>query len=78
MFFTLDRGGLESTAPFGRFFANSIYFVGGVALLCALFMLWRPVLLRGEPATPEERSLLRENYYPTWLFVPRSFLFVTR
>ena len=60
MFFTLDRGGLEPTTPFGRFFANSIYFVGGVTLLYALFMLWRPVLLRGEPATSEERSLAQK------------------
>jgi len=56
MFFTLDRAGLEPTTQFGRFFAGSIYFVGAVTLLYALFMLWRPVLLWGEPATPEERQ----------------------
>ncbi len=65
MFFTLDRAGLEPTKPFGHFFAGSIYLVGAVTLLYALFMLWRPVLLRGEPATPQERQQaleIVENY----------------
>lgn len=56
MFFTEDNAGLEPKTPFGSFFANSIYLVGGITFSYALFMLLRPVLLRGEPATPEERQ----------------------
>ncbi|HEY9610979.1 phosphatidylglycerol lysyltransferase domain-containing protein [Allocoleopsis sp.] len=56
MFFTEDNAGLVPRTPYGRFFENSIYLVGGITLSYALFMLLRPVLLRGEPATPEERQ----------------------
>ena len=60
MFFTEDNAGLEPRTGFGRFFANSIYLVGAITLTYALFMLLRPVLLRGEPATPEERQRAQE------------------
>jgi phosphatidylglycerol lysyltransferase len=60
MFFTEDNAGLEPRTRYGRFFANSIYLVGGVTLTYALFMLLRPVLLRGEPATSEERQRAKE------------------
>lgn len=60
MFFTEDNAGLEPKTRFGQFFANSIYLVGAVTLTYALFMLLRPVLLRGEPATPEERQRAKE------------------
>lgn len=60
MFFTEDNAGLVPRTRYGRFFANSIYLVGGVTLSYALFMLLRPVLLRGEPATPEERQRAKE------------------
>lgn len=60
MFFTEDNAGLEPRTRYGRFFANSIYLVGGVTLTYALFMLLRPVLLRGEPATSEERQQAKE------------------
>ncbi|HEY9830589.1 MAG TPA: phosphatidylglycerol lysyltransferase domain-containing protein [Stenomitos sp.] len=60
MFFTEDNAGLVPKTRYGRFFADSIYLVGGVTLSYALFMLLRPVLLRGEPATPEERQRAKE------------------
>ncbi len=56
MFFTEDNAGLEPRTRFGRFFANSIYLVGTLTLTYAVFMILRPVLVRGEPATPEERQ----------------------
>jgi phosphatidylglycerol lysyltransferase len=60
MFFTEDNGGLQPTTRFGRFFADSIYIVSTVTLLYALFMLTRPVLLRGAIATKGERARARE------------------
>lgn len=56
MFFTEDNAGLEPRTRYGRFFAHSIYVVGALTMSYAMFMLLRPVLLRGEPATPEERQ----------------------
>lgn len=60
MFFTEDNAGLKPKTPYGMFFANSIYLVGAITLSYAMFMLLRPVLLRGEPATPEERLRAKE------------------
>ena len=60
MFFTEDNAGLKPRTPYGIFFANSIYLVGAVTLAYAMFMLLRPVLLRGEPATPEQRQRAKE------------------
>jgi len=60
MFFTEDNAGLEPRTRYGRFFANSIYIVGALTLSYAMFMLLRPVLVRGEPATPEERRRAKE------------------
>lgn len=60
MFFTEDNAGLKAKTPYGMFFANSIYLVGAITLSYAMFMLLRPVLLRGEPATPEERQRAKE------------------
>ncbi|HIK31033.1 MAG TPA: bifunctional lysylphosphatidylglycerol flippase/synthetase MprF [Oscillatoriales cyanobacterium M59_W2019_021] len=60
MFFTADNAGLQPITRFGRFFADSIYIVGTVTLLYALFLLLRPVLLRGEPATEGERQKARD------------------
>lgn len=65
MFFSEDNAGLQPTTNFGRFFADSIYTVSIVTFLFALFMLLRPVLLRGSPATATERSkaqVLVETY----------------
>lgn len=56
MFFTFDNAGLQATTRFGRFFANSVYLVGGISGLTALFMLLRPVLLRGSVASSQERK----------------------
>lgn len=53
MFFTLDNAGLTPTTRFGKFFADSIYIIGGVTLTTALVMLLRPVLLT-TTATAEE------------------------
>ncbi len=59
MFFTADNAGLEPRGRFATFFANSIYMVGAVTLAVALFMLLRPVFLRGDPATGAERQQAR-------------------
>ena len=56
MFFTQDNGGLEPTTRFGHFFANSIYVVGAVTFLSALWMFLRPIILRGSPATVAQRQ----------------------
>jgi phosphatidylglycerol lysyltransferase len=54
MFFTEDNAGLVPRTRYGQFFVNSIYLVGGITLTTALWMLLRPVLLRGHPATTAE------------------------
>lgn len=56
MFFTEDNAGLQPQGRYAEFFANSIYIVGAVTLAFALFMLLRPVLLRGDPASQAERQ----------------------
>jgi len=56
MFFTADNAGLEPRTRYGQFFAHSIYVVGALTLSYAMFMILRPVLLRGEAATTEERQ----------------------
>ncbi len=59
IFFTADNAGLEPTTRFSQFFVNSIYIVGLVTLIYAFFMLLRPVLLRGDPATIADRQRAR-------------------
>jgi phosphatidylglycerol lysyltransferase len=56
MFLTEDNAGLQPQTRFGQFFADSIYAVGAVTVVFALWMLTRPVFLRGEPATASERE----------------------
>jgi phosphatidylglycerol lysyltransferase len=56
MFFTADNAGLEPRTRYGQFFVHSIYVVGALTLSYGMFMILRPVLLRGEPATLEERQ----------------------
>lgn len=56
MFFTADNAGLEPRTRYGQFFAHSIYVVGALTLSYAMFMILRPVLLRGELATAEEKQ----------------------
>lgn len=58
MFFTADNAGLKPTTRFGRFFADSVEWVGLLTVLYALWMLLRPVWLRSG-ATPEERQKAR-------------------
>ena len=60
IFFTEDNAGLEPTTRYGAFFINSIYIVGATTLVYALFMLLRPVLLRGAPATVSDRKRAKE------------------
>ena len=55
MFTQLYDPGLEPIKPFGRWFAESIYLVSVATGGYALFMLVRPVLLRG-PASATERA----------------------
>lgn len=47
MFFTEDNAGLQPLTRFGRFFANSVEWIGAITLSYATWMLLRPVLLRG-------------------------------
>jgi phosphatidylglycerol lysyltransferase len=60
MFFTDDNAGLAATSRRGQVFEDSIYIVGAVTLTYAFFMLLRPVLLRGQPATKAERHRAAE------------------
>ncbi len=53
MFTQFYDPGLQSITGFGRYFANSIYVVGGVTLAYALVLLLRPVIQR-HPAGREE------------------------
>lgn len=59
MFFAQDNAGVIPTTRFARFFADSIYLVGGITLLYSLLMLLRPILLRGEPASQDQRIKAR-------------------
>jgi phosphatidylglycerol lysyltransferase len=59
MFLTEDNAGLQPQTRFGQFFADSIYAVGAVTVVFALWMLTRPVFMRGEPASASERERAR-------------------
>ena len=59
IFFTDDNLGLQATSRFGSFFVNSIYIIGAVTLLYALWMLLRPVLIHSE-ATASQRQRAKE------------------
>ena len=59
IFFADNNLGLQPTSRFGNFFINSIYIIGAVTLLYALWMLLRPVLLHDE-ATFQERQRAKE------------------
>lgn len=54
MFIEQDNTGGTPSTRFGQFFVDSIYWVGGITLIYALWMLLRPMLLRGEPANEEQ------------------------
>ena len=60
MFFTADNAGLEPRRRYAEFFINSIYAVGLTTMAYALFMLFRPVLLRGDPSTLNDRRRARQ------------------
>ena len=55
LFFTDNNAGLQPTDRLGRFFVSSVYIIGAVTLLYALWMLLRPVLFRG-PASTADRQ----------------------
>lgn len=55
MFVAQDNAVIVPSTPFASFFADSIYLVGGITLLYALWMLLRPMLVRGEPASEAQR-----------------------
>ena len=59
MFFTADNAGLRPTTHAGKFFADSIYWVGAITLLSSAWMLFRPVLFR-RTAEGLERSQAKE------------------
>ena len=54
MFIRFYDPGVEPLTDFGRYFVNSIYAVGAVSLGYALFMLFRPRLLR-QPSLDQRR-----------------------
>jgi phosphatidylglycerol lysyltransferase len=58
MFTEFYNPGLTPTTRFGRYFANSIYFVGAATFTYAGLMLLRPIFVR-HPATEEERQHAR-------------------
>ncbi len=58
MFTEFYDPGLEPISRLGRYFADSIYLVGGATIGYALVMLVRPVLVRA-PASAEERARAR-------------------
>lgn len=55
IFLGRDDRGVELTTHFARFFVRSISLVGGITLLYALWMLLRPMVLRGDPASEAQR-----------------------
>ncbi|OQY92917.1 MAG: hypothetical protein B6D39_04020 [Anaerolineae bacterium UTCFX2] len=59
MFTQFYDPGLTPVTHFGRFFANSIYWIGGLTFAYAGFMLVRPVFIR-DPATAQERARAQE------------------
>ena len=58
MFTEFYDPGLQPITGFGRFFAQSIYLVAASTFAYALYMLVRPVLIRG-PASAEQRRRAR-------------------
>ncbi|MEG3436861.1 phosphatidylglycerol lysyltransferase domain-containing protein [Pannus brasiliensis CCIBt3594] len=60
MFFTEDNAGLSPKTRFGQFFADSIYIIGAVTSLYALFTLFRPVILHDSPATRIQRERAKD------------------
>jgi phosphatidylglycerol lysyltransferase len=56
MFLAQDNAGIVPTTRFAQSFVNSIYLVGGITLLYALWMLLRPIFLRGDPANEVQQQ----------------------
>lgn len=55
MFFYFSDPGLQPVTALGRWFADSIYWIAGIAFAVALLALLRPVLWRG-PSTAADRA----------------------
>lgn len=60
MFFTEDNAGLQPIRRYGEYFSNSIYVIGTVTGIYAFLMLLRPVLLKDNPASLQERQQARQ------------------
>jgi phosphatidylglycerol lysyltransferase len=58
--FTEDDAGLQPIDMFAVFFRNSIYVVGITTITVSIWLMLRPVLTRGSPATIVERKRARQ------------------
>ncbi len=56
VFLTEDNAGLEPIGRYANHFINSLYLIGSLTMGYALLMLLRPVLLRNNPASIQERT----------------------
>jgi phosphatidylglycerol lysyltransferase len=56
MFFTEDNAGLQGRTKFSRFFVQSIYSISFGTMAYGVWMLLRPVLLRGKLATKQDQQ----------------------
>ncbi|MCT0230710.1 DUF2156 domain-containing protein [Synechococcus sp. CS-1324] len=56
VFVLQDSGGVRPLTRFAAFFTDSIQLIGFITLMYGLWMLLRPIILRGEPATAEQRQ----------------------
>jgi phosphatidylglycerol lysyltransferase len=59
LFLTGDNAGLEPLGHYAIYFVDSIYTIGALTLGYSLVMLLRPVLLRNNPASIQERQQAR-------------------
>jgi phosphatidylglycerol lysyltransferase len=60
MFLTEDNSGLEGRTRFSRFFVHSIYLISFGTLAYGVWMLLRPVLLRGRTASKTDRQQAKQ------------------
>ncbi len=60
LFLTGDNAGLEPLGHYAIYFVDSIYTIGALTLGYALIMLLRPVLLRNNPASIQERQRAKD------------------
>ncbi len=60
IFLTEDNAGLEPTTRYSRFFINSIYSISIGTVAYGVWLLLRPVLLRGRPASKVDRQQAKQ------------------